>query len=440
MCTIGGSCQITWMVSRSGKVTTSPKGAFSFPYGAAALIRELNDRNSEDEKTQLAEEMQENFRRACEGLEIPPELLKSSSETAGGESGIILYLSGGGFRGWGYLLMSQSPKDQPYPIPIVNGFQAQPHEFQATETVQATAAATLEEGSKKDAFRISKRRASQVPAVAFLVRNLIQALPVKIKEAKFCQGGIREGYLFNLLSEEIRAQEPLVAASARYAPLGAEEIAALIYSALPEQIPARIRCCRRQVIQSLANTMYIHASYPKESAAAAALYVAIHGPLSAAHGVGHADRAALGLMLCERWGAEIPPTDGKFRERLEMVLSSAEEVWWCRFVGRVAGLVGDVYPAGFVGHGSVGKETRRIGFQAKIEEGGMGKRGNERGVRLDVRVKVGDRMTNGGSLAEGIEEISKLGKTKNWAEREETPKHGGAWGLRVEVELARESV
>jgi retrograde regulation protein 2 len=34
--------QITWMVAREGKPETSPKGSYSFPYGAAALTRKLD--------------------------------------------------------------------------------------------------------------------------------------------------------------------------------------------------------------------------------------------------------------------------------------------------------------------------------------------------------------------------------------------------------------
>jgi exopolyphosphatase/pppGpp-phosphohydrolase len=39
----GGSMQMSWMITRQRKVTTSAKGAFSFPYGAAALTKRLKD-------------------------------------------------------------------------------------------------------------------------------------------------------------------------------------------------------------------------------------------------------------------------------------------------------------------------------------------------------------------------------------------------------------
>lgn len=39
----GGSTQISWMVVQGSNIRTSPKGSFSFPYGAAALTRKLNE-------------------------------------------------------------------------------------------------------------------------------------------------------------------------------------------------------------------------------------------------------------------------------------------------------------------------------------------------------------------------------------------------------------
>ncbi|KAL8970646.1 MAG: hypothetical protein Q9183_001412, partial [Haloplaca sp. 2 TL-2023] len=39
----GGSIQMTWMTSQNGEVKTSPKGAVSFPYGAAALMKRLGE-------------------------------------------------------------------------------------------------------------------------------------------------------------------------------------------------------------------------------------------------------------------------------------------------------------------------------------------------------------------------------------------------------------
>lgn len=39
----GGSTQISWMVVQGGNIRSSPRGSVSFPYGAAALTRKLDD-------------------------------------------------------------------------------------------------------------------------------------------------------------------------------------------------------------------------------------------------------------------------------------------------------------------------------------------------------------------------------------------------------------
>lgn len=423
---IGGSCQITWMTACDGKMQMNPKGAFSFPYGAAAMTRALAETATDAKaRAQLVAEMQQNFQQAYEDLEIPSELLRpKNGEGERGENGLTLYLSGGGFRGWGYLLMSQSPVN-PYPIPIINGFSTHIDEFQSTATIQNLAAT---EGNST--FRISKRRAAQVPAVAFLVQNLVKAIPATVKRVRFCQGGVREGYLFNLLSEEVRAQEPLLAASAQHAPPSAKEITDLISSAMPvQENDSRDYRPQSELVRALANSMYLHRSYPKDSAPAAALHSTTHGSLGAAHGVSHEERASLALMLCERWGAELPPGDEGFRERLAMLLRP-EEVWWCAYAGRVAALVGNIYPAGVVR----AEEGRRIiGVQAELEDG-MGKRGIETGVKLTLRVREKDAVTGDEALTGSIEDIQKLGKKKNWI--------GGkaGWGLRVSINIIRESL
>src|SRR5271154_963255 len=114
------------MTSNAGDVQTSPKGSFSFPYGAAALTRRLAEVQAQGEEAtaKFADEMKADFRHAYENLEIPESLHTKATR----EGGFTLYLSGGGFRGWGYLLMSQH-KVNPYPIPIINGFQVTKRDF-----------------------------------------------------------------------------------------------------------------------------------------------------------------------------------------------------------------------------------------------------------------------------------------------------------------------
>ncbi|THX47206.1 Ppx-GppA-domain-containing protein [Aureobasidium pullulans] len=188
----GGSTQLTWLVSDShtGEIKMPREGAVSMPFGAAALSRRLEEAEKQGKgaKKALAEEVKQRITEAFKSLDVPHEL----TEMAKKEGGYALYLSGGGFRGWGFVLMSQH-KVNPYPIPVINGFRAARSDFLDTTAVQA-AAMDVDSDEDSAIFRVSQRRANQVPAVAFLVTALSEALP-HIKEVRFCQGGVREGYL-----------------------------------------------------------------------------------------------------------------------------------------------------------------------------------------------------------------------------------------------------
>lgn len=119
----GGSTQISWIVSQNGFIRTSPRGAFSFPYGAAALtkkLEEIQDGKSKDDAKKAVDEFRKemigNFRHAYENLEIP-DVLRDEAKRDGGFS---IYLSGGGFRGWGYLLLYlDQTRGHNYPISII---------------------------------------------------------------------------------------------------------------------------------------------------------------------------------------------------------------------------------------------------------------------------------------------------------------------------------
>ena len=401
------------MTARNGKVQTSPKGSFSFPYGAAAMIKRLaeTEKVGHGAKEKLAEEMRTNFRQAFNELDIPKDLL----QTAERQGGFSLYLSGGGFRVWGYLLMSQSDI-QPYPIPIINGFQVNVSAFRNTMKIQDVA-------SSEKIFRVSKRRASQVPAVAFLVNVLIDALP-RIKSIQFCQGGVREGYFFDSLGQEIRSEPPLPAATSLHAPPSANELASLLSDALPKATPplkelAVPSSIDESLTRSTVNMLFAHASHPKETASLSALYAPVTGSLASAHGISHKNRSLLSLILCERWDGELPPDHTSFRGRLSQLLTP-QEVWWAHYLGRVAALIAEFYPAGVV-------REERVAFEAKWENIVGKKEMTEVGIHLEIRTPAEVGGEGADSYAAVVKEIEKLGKKKN--------RSGGDKGIGLPVEV-----
>jgi len=417
----GGSTQLSWL--DRGRMPLD--GAVSMPYGAAALTRRLGEAEAKGRKAvdELQAEVRETVKAAYEGLRVPEELLEQAEK----EDGFTLYLSGGGFRGWGYVLMSQH-QVTPYPIPVINGFKVSRKDFLSIDVVQQAAAAVLEgdgQGSD-DIFRISDRRAGQVPAVAFLVTALSQALP-QVKEVRFCQGGVREGYLFSSLPAEIQTQHPLVVATQPFDVRGtSQSMTSLLLSAFPPDPSTGAQNDYKatftpDLLHAFANLMYHHSSHSKDLQATSALRSTTSGVLAGVHGILHESRALLGLLLCARWGAAVPPSDEPFKQNLERIVEldlqpgaggrGSWTLWWINYLGAVAALVGEVFPAGFV-EGA----ADRLRLQAKWDRDEE-KKGR---VMLALEVSFGAGLVDGpggavdGAFGKAIKGVEKVGKRKRW--------------------------
>ncbi|KAJ6078276.1 hypothetical protein N7467_008029 [Penicillium canescens] len=425
----GGSMQMTWIASHAGNVQMSPQGSVSFPYGAAALTQKLADlkrgkskEEADKAREQFRREMADNFRAAFETIDVPEHLVKKARE----QGGFPLYLSGGGFRGWGYLLLYlHQTKGRSYPISIINGYSAPKKDFEDTEALKEVAR------TAHDIFRVSDRRRKQVPSVAFLVNTLAESLPYGIKEAHFCQGGVREGVLFREMLPVVRQQDPLEVATARYAPSSAQALAALLLAALPRpsgtrSFPSSISL---HLIQAFANALYVHATMSKELSSSAALYSTSTGILASTHGIPHAHRALLALMLQERYGGELPPRDIDLKTHLQGILTP-EEVWWTRYLGKLGLVLSQLYPTG-----SIDTSKPRIVPSAQWVTG-LGKKGKKDGLDLTISIqKVAYDPTHlKQELEHDVQRIEKVGKRKNWI--------GGrdGWGIKVRVSVVEEDL
>ncbi|KAF2495345.1 Ppx-GppA-domain-containing protein [Lophium mytilinum] len=382
----GGSTQITWLTTHSGDIQMSPAGSISLPYGAAALTHAL----STTPHAAYREEVTAALRAAVASLAIPPSLLQSPK-------GLSLYLSGGGFRGWGFVLMS-SHAISPYPIPIINGLHVTTSAFHNTAAVQAAVNLAMAD-STPAIFRVSARRAGQVPAVAFLVSCLAAALPA-IHDVYFCQGGVREGVHFASLTPAERALDPFVVATRDHAPASVAGLVELIEAAAPDSP------IDEGMLTALAQAMYAHAALPKDIFAGAALRSTTTGLWAGTHGVSHQQRAVLALLLCERHGGvgRISPSEQEFYGRIVRLLPEGW-AWWCVYLGRVAGVVASVYPAGVV-------RERRLAVKAAW---GKGKKGEEV-LRVDFRVEGAVEAVGGGDegFRKAVKGVEKAGKRKNW--------------------------
>lgn len=427
----GGSTQITWLISQDGHVRISPQGSFSFPYGAAALTRTIsklrNGKSKHDADQALArlrEEMISNFRDAYKKLDVPANLV----EKARREGGFPLYLSGGGFRGWGYLLLYMNQvHGHHYPISIINGYTVGRDKFENTDALEEVAR------TAHSVFRVSDRRRTQVPAVAFLINVLAEGIPHGIREAHFCQGGVREGILFRELPPSIRAQDPLEVATQQFAPVSAEGICSLLRFSIPKpsqngskRFPESIGV---HVIRAFANILYVHTVMDKESASTAALYSTSAGLMSSTRGVSHADRARLALMLESRYMGELPPREVDFKEALRRIITS-EEVWWAAYLGRVGYLISRLYPSG-----RIDEAKPRVVLSAEWAWD-LGKKNRKEGLRLTIsiqKVKY-DPAKLKEALRDHVGIVEKVGKKKNWIGGED------GWGMKVVVKVVEEDI
>ena len=386
----GGSVQMTWVVKKpNGDVAMSPVGSVSFPYGAAAIMSTLSEVNVQREVS-LQGEIASKFQRGLEDIRIPSSLRDEALR----KGGYTFYLSGGGFRGRGYILMSNEDI-QAYPIPIINCYSIGASRFFSN---------LGETPASASAFRVSSRRASQVPAVLLVVKALAQA-KIPISQVVFTQGGVREGLLYSGLPPSIRAQSPLIASTLPHAPKSAASLTSLLRDAGPSLIET-------ELLTSTINLLYYHGSMPKDIRAAAALRSTTTGVLAGAHGLSHQDRGMLALILCERWGADISQADIPLYDSLQIL--TGHLTWWTKYIGRVAEGLANLFPAGVV----------RDDEPNISVESGVSSIEDIQHCWLKITVL---RQDLAGAVKVWAEELRKLGKKKHWG------KQGS--GMQVDVEV-----
>ena len=392
----GGSVQLTWVVKRpTGDIDMGP--SVSFPYGAAALLAELSTR----EQVGLRGEISMRLQNAIEKeLGIPQWLWEEAKRN----NGFNLYLSGGGFRGWGQLLMSHA-RTQPYPIPIINGYRVSNLEFFSNVSTR------LDESKS---HRISSRRASQVPAVQLLFRAMEQA-QLHVSHATFAQGGVREGLLYNDLPPSMRAESALVAVTQPYAPPSASVLYQLLNCFT--LITASLRV-------ATINLLYTHGPITKDIRAAAALRSTTTGILASANGLDHFERGMLALILCERWDADLPDTDtGLLNGMIEVC--GPHLSWWAAFLGRIAKGIASLYPAGLVRQGG-----QKVSLETTPTPAGQVPGNNPPAMPESCHLKINilsEDVEVLGIVNDWAKDLSKLGKKKHW--------QNGIEGLKVHVEV-----
>ncbi|KAJ4297242.1 retrograde regulation protein 2 [Collariella sp. IMI 366227] len=310
----GGSVQMTYLNTPSARVNTADHGVDpeiaaalagqSLPFGAARLIKVLDGGDADAQTaalSQLSRGLSEAFQTLCAKF---PSLAAAAADARSNEgkdsSGIDIYLCGGGFRGYGSILMHTHP-NQPYPIPSVGSFTVSGELFGKTKDM-----VKVNKSFDGKIFGMSKRRRAQFPAIVAVVDALIAAIP-PIRSVTFCSGGNREGALMMSLPPEIRESSPLahsedVLRASVPCRLNTESATTQdVLDALLSAFPSDLDLAKTTTIFGLqlgpqfVSEIWAHLGADADANASAALHNAISAPNQP--GLTHLARAVMGVTL-----------------------------------------------------------------------------------------------------------------------------------------------
>lgn len=326
----GGSVQMTYLDSRNnGYETLAAEAAKSMPYGAARLTANLMTEEAEATQEDLRTQMRVTF----EGMKKGFPKLKEQAES---ENGVSIYFCGGGFRGYGSIL-KHTHEIQPYPIPEIGGFTVSGARFVEWK---AMLKANEKEGK---IFGMSKRRREQFPAIAMVVRALIEAIP-KVKQATFCSGGNRDGVLYMKLPPALRAQHPLPLLPGgldSVKDLSVGTIVDLVRSTLPEDVPSVFTS---HLLHYIVRNTWVDMGHSDSENSAKALHKPISGAIAGLPGLTHEVQAIISLTLCARWANSLAPVDKPLYNNLSLLIGKKRS-FWSDYIGAVMRFLAVVFPA-----------------------------------------------------------------------------------------------
>lgn len=338
----GGSVQMTYMSSATaGYELAAARSGISLPFGAAKLIKILQAGDIGMRKSSV-NELGAGLQDAFANLQQRYPTLHGRA-TGVDKAGIDIYLCGGGFRGYGHMLMHNDPV-QPYPIPAIGAYTVPGALFRDTEAMRK-----VNETFAGKIFGMSKRRREQFPAISTVVEALVATVP-NIRTVTFCSGGNREGALLMRLPREVREAEPLPLLHE----LGDTSSNAAIQSVLDvlaSALPSNHDMSKLSTVLTLGlgplfvGKIWARLGDPREANAAYELHQAVTWN-SSIPGLTHLARAVLGLTLCARWGSSLGPVDQQLHKGLRGLASqqSPEVIYWADYIGAVAAAITTACP------------------------------------------------------------------------------------------------
>jgi retrograde regulation protein 2 len=424
----GGSVQMTYMDTYAarreaaaageqaeGYEVAAAKAGQSLPFGAARLIRVLETADAEVRIAELRElhsgmrEAFETLRKRFDSLEETVSKVRSEEDSAGG---LDVYLCGGGFRGYGSMLMHNDPI-QPYPVPSISSYTVSGAFFGQTMKMWK-----VNEEYDGKVFGMSKRRRAQFPAIVAVVDALIAAVP-RIRKVTFCTGGNREGALMMRFPREVRDSNPLdclvgLPLTKTPSPSDNDGILQAVTNTVAAALPttSAVTVFDLGLAPLFVTQIWQNVGEDGDANASAVLHGAV-GRDPSCPGLTHLARAVLGLTLCSRWGASLSPTDQQLYSSLKaLVVDTADidAVFWTEYIGAVATTLATIIPAWPM---SVKRLVNAIKFQSNLDE-------SDDTVRITLTLTVSLEATKGLNLRDLERPFKNLGKTGNGDDKKRT--------------------
>ncbi|KAK3996851.1 putative retrograde regulation protein [Cladorrhinum sp. PSN332] len=402
----GGSVQMAYLDSEVQECAAALAGQ-SLPFGAARMTRVLETAKADlqaAEQSKLRNGLAEAFQSLCNTFPALAAIAADARQKRGKDwSGIDVFLCGGGFRGYGSMLMHNDPI-HPYPIPSIGSYTVSGRLFGKTKEM-------LKFNKSYDGriFGVSKRRRGQFPAIVAVVDALIAAIP-PIRSVTFCEGGNREGALLMMLPPRIRKSNPLdlLESPAPQVPGQDSQILQDVLNTLTSAFPSDLNLSTTTSVFGLqlgplyASQIWARQGEKEDANAAATLHGAIDHPDSP--GLTHLARAVLGVTLCARWGAGLGPIDQLLHQNLRDLIINADPdgTFWADYIGAVTAALVTIVTVWPTARGAIKDMIR---FQSAEEKG--------KRYKLHLKISIGKQAAKGVDEEDLIDLFRNVGREKH---------------------------
>ncbi|KAK4231708.1 putative retrograde regulation protein [Podospora fimiseda] len=401
----GGSVQMTYLDSEVQESAAALAGQ-SLPFGAARMTRVLETAKADvqaAEQSKLRNGLAEAFQSLCNTFPALAAIAADARQKKGKDSsGIDVFLCGGGFRGYGSMLMHNDPT-HPYPIPSIGSYTVSGRLFGKTKEM-------LKFNKSYDGriFGVSKRRRGQFPAIIAVVDALIAAIPA-IRSVTFCEGGNREGALLMMLPQKIRRANPLELLEGPVSQPGQDsQVLQDVLNTLTSAFPSDVNLSTTTSVFGMqlghlyASQIWARQGEREDANAAAALHSAVDYPDSP--GLTHLRRAVLGVTLCARWGAGLGPIDQLLHQNLRDLIINADPdgTFWADYTGAVTAALVTIVTALPTSRGVLKDMIR---FQATEEKG--------KRYKLHLKISIKKQALKGVDEEDLIDLFRNVGREKH---------------------------